>query len=66
MNECDLRNEYDLRNATITISYNDFNKIIKELNDLREFIRTTFWYCDTPEEIKTKARELNILYDYWL
>lgn len=59
-------NEYDLRNATITISYNDFNKIIKELNDLREFIKTTFWYCDTPSEIKTKASELNILYDYWL
>jgi hypothetical protein len=59
-------NEYDLKNASINIPYNDFNEIIKELNDLREFIRTTFWYCDTPEEIKSKACMLNKLYEYWL
>ena len=59
-------NEYDLRNASMNIPYNDFNEIIKELNALREFLKTTFWYCDTPEEIKTKACELNRLYKYWL
>ena len=59
-------NEYDLKNATLNIPYKDFNQIIKELNDLREFIKKTFWYCDTPEEIKTKACELNKLYSYWL
>ena len=59
-------NEYDLKNASINIPYNDFNEIIKELNDLREFIKTTFWYCDTPDEIKTKASTLNMLYRYWL
>lgn len=59
-------NEYDLKNASINIPYNDFNEIIKELNDLREFIKKTFWYCDTPSEIKTEASELNRLYQYWL
>jgi hypothetical protein len=59
-------NEYDLKNASINIPYNNFNEIIKELNDLREFLKTTFWYYDTPEEIKTKASELNRLYRYWL
>jgi hypothetical protein len=59
-------NEYDLKNASINIPYNDFNEIIKELNDLREFLKTTFWYCDTPNEIKTRACELNSLYRYWL
>jgi hypothetical protein len=59
-------NEYDLKNASINIPYNDFNEIIKELNDLREFLKTTFWYCDTPNEIKTQACELNSLYRYWL
>ena len=59
-------NKYDLKNASINIPYNDFNKIIKELNDLREFIKTAFWYCDTPNKIKTEASELNRLYQYWL
>ena len=59
-------NEFELKNASINIPYNDFNEIIKELADLREFIKTTFWYFDTPNEIKTKASELNKLYGYWL
>ena len=59
-------NEYKLKNASINIPYNDFNEIIKELYDLREFIKKTYWYCDTPEIIKTKASDLNMLYKYWL
>jgi len=59
-------NEYELKNASINIPYNDFNEIIKELNDLREFVRTIFWYSDTPDEIKKKASTLNRLYKYWL
>lgn len=59
-------NEHDLQNASITISYNDFNKIIKELNDLREFVRTVHWHCDEAILLDTKASELNRLYDYWL
>ena len=59
-------NEFELRKASISIPYNDFNEIIKELNDLREFVKTIFWYCDTPNELKEKASELNVLYQYWL
>ena len=59
-------NKYDLKNASISIPYNDFNEITEELNTLREFLKRTFWYCDTPEEIKKEASELNRLYGYWL
>lgn len=59
-------NEYDLQNSSINIPYNDFNEIIKELNDLREFVKTIFWYCDTLEEIKIKVSTLNRLYGYWI
>lgn len=60
-------NEYELKNASINIPYNDFNEIIKELNDLRElekfgfrYIYGTSWY-NGKFRINKNTRKIRII-----